>query len=202
MRFADNFARLLGLHRLTAKRAAALLEVTPVSVSRWLNGHREPDGDSLWRISMYFLVDPWVLTESEAKDILHDFARPSRFEAVERQLSDGITFSQLNRETQMELRRHEARRRQEEQEVENDPVKLLARALAAVALQQQPLAVESTRSEPPVQDVIEAALKEVAEWRRERPVPSEASTEAAHRRRVARAQQPRKASGESKHTRA
>jgi len=112
---------------------------------------------------MYFLIDPWFLTDEEAKDLLPELARPERFEAVERQIADGVTFSQLDRETQIELRRQEAQRRQETQETENDPVQLLARALAAVALKQQPAAPGSDRAERPVEAQLIQALQEAAD---------------------------------------
>jgi transcriptional regulator with XRE-family HTH domain len=56
--FAENFDRLLGLHRLSAKEASEFLDSSAASLSYWRNGHREPDRDSLWKISMFFAIDP------------------------------------------------------------------------------------------------------------------------------------------------
>jgi hypothetical protein len=152
-----------------------LLEVTPVSVSRWLNGHREPDGDSWWRISMYFLIDPWFLTDAKAKDLLPELVRSERFEAVERQIAEGVTSSQIDLEAQNELRHREEQRRQAAQQSE-DPVLLLARAFTALA------EMRTSEGERPVIDLMEA-LKESADETEERRR-KELAQEAAHRERV------------------
>lgn len=52
--FADNFERLLGLHRLTAERAAELIEVSPTTVSYWRNGKQLPSGPTLRRLLSFF----------------------------------------------------------------------------------------------------------------------------------------------------
>jgi transcriptional regulator with XRE-family HTH domain len=96
--FSDNFHRLLGLHRLTAKRAAELLEVSAPSLSYWLNGRREPDRDSLYHISIFFLVDPWDIMETSAHDFLSRYiADGERFHTVEKQIVDGLKVSELVR---------------------------------------------------------------------------------------------------------
>ena len=62
-----------------------------------MNGHREPDRDSLWRLSIFFLVDPWEIMEASARDFLRALADPQRFEAVEQRITDGATADQLDR---------------------------------------------------------------------------------------------------------
>ncbi len=95
-RFADNFDRLLGLHRLTARRAAELLDVSAASLSYWRNGRREPDRDSLYRISIYFLVDPWEIMEASAHDFLVTLADEGRFDEVEKQIANNTALEALD----------------------------------------------------------------------------------------------------------
>jgi transcriptional regulator with XRE-family HTH domain len=96
-RFADNFARLLGVHRLSAKRAGEILGVSAASLSYWLNGRREPDRDSLYGISIFFLVDPWEIMEAPARDFVLTLADQHRFDMTERQIAEGVTAAELER---------------------------------------------------------------------------------------------------------
>jgi transcriptional regulator with XRE-family HTH domain len=105
-RFADNFDRLLGVHRLTAREAAPLLGVSATTLSYWRNGRREPDRDSLYNISIFFLVDPWDIMEAEPHDFLsRHMADRDRFESVEGQIAERMSVDQLLREAEPEVRR-------------------------------------------------------------------------------------------------
>ena len=42
MSFGDNFNRLLGMHGLTSRQAAELLDVSPQTISSWLNSRGQP----------------------------------------------------------------------------------------------------------------------------------------------------------------
>jgi transcriptional regulator with XRE-family HTH domain len=83
-RFGDNLARLLGVHRLTGSRASSLLDVSPQALSDWSHGKRQPEPDTLERVSKFFDVRPERLAHAEFADLLaNELADPQRFERVE-----------------------------------------------------------------------------------------------------------------------
>lgn len=97
-RFADNFSRLLGAHRLTAQKAAPLLGVSPASISYWLNGHREPDVDSLIAIERYFGVNTFdIMTYPADLFLFGAFGESDRFAIVEQRIAEGVTVADLER---------------------------------------------------------------------------------------------------------
>jgi transcriptional regulator with XRE-family HTH domain len=85
--FADNFERLLGVHRLTARKAGDLLGVSHATLSYWRNARREPDVKSLMRVSAFFEVDAWSLLMLPFPELLPIIADPERFERVERRIA-------------------------------------------------------------------------------------------------------------------
>jgi transcriptional regulator with XRE-family HTH domain len=89
-RFADNFDRLLGAHRLTARRAAQLLGVSPTTLSSWRRGKREPDASSLRRVAAFFEVDPFAVVSypTEMFFMVH-IANQDRFGSVEQRIAEG-----------------------------------------------------------------------------------------------------------------
>jgi transcriptional regulator with XRE-family HTH domain len=94
--FAENFERILGLHRLTARDASKLLDITPATLSYWRNGRREPDRDSLMRVSTYFAIDPWALVMTPFVDLLPILANRERFELVELRIAEGARAADLD----------------------------------------------------------------------------------------------------------
>ncbi|MGZ4389116.1 MAG: helix-turn-helix domain-containing protein [Gaiellaceae bacterium] len=88
--FADNFDRPLGVHRLTARRASELLGVSASTMSYWISGKREPDVESLKRISAFFEVDPFeILLYPKSQFFLVNLANVDRFESVEARIAEG-----------------------------------------------------------------------------------------------------------------
>ena len=70
--------------------------MSAASLSYWRNGRREPDRDSLYRISVYFAVDPWEIMTASARDFLVVMAdQEKRFDEVERQVVDGTALEAL-----------------------------------------------------------------------------------------------------------
>jgi transcriptional regulator with XRE-family HTH domain len=55
--FPDNLERLLGLHRLTAERAAELIGVSPTTLSYWRNGKQSPGARAQHSLLAFFEVD-------------------------------------------------------------------------------------------------------------------------------------------------
>jgi transcriptional regulator with XRE-family HTH domain len=83
-RFGDNLPRLLGIHRLTARRASDLLGVSPQALSDWGHSKRRPEPETLERISKFFELPPDRLADADFEDLLvHELADASRFRLVE-----------------------------------------------------------------------------------------------------------------------
>lgn len=59
--FAENLSDLLRIKRMTQKKLADLLEVTPSTVNQWVKGKREPTYDLLLKMCMILDVDPTEL---------------------------------------------------------------------------------------------------------------------------------------------
>lgn len=86
--FADNFDRLLGLHRLSARDAGELLGISPTTLSYWRNGKRVPNTESLKRVCELFEVGMWEMLTASPEDVLFD---RERFQRVEARLRDPKT---------------------------------------------------------------------------------------------------------------
>jgi transcriptional regulator with XRE-family HTH domain len=82
--FPDNLERLLGLHRLTAERAAELIGVSPTTLSYWRNGKQSPGARAQHSLLAFFEVDYWSLNWQPFGEMLEaDLADRERFERVE-----------------------------------------------------------------------------------------------------------------------
>jgi transcriptional regulator with XRE-family HTH domain len=85
--FADNFIRLLGLHRLRAKEAAVLLESDPATMSLWMSGKRKPLFETLVQIADFFQVTVDGLARTPFSEFLEkELANRERYELVEKQI--------------------------------------------------------------------------------------------------------------------
>lgn len=86
-RFADNLARLLGLHRLTARGAAEMLDLSESALAKWGTGLRRPSFDTALRVSDFFGVGAQRLAQAQFEELLADeLADPDRFRAVEKKI--------------------------------------------------------------------------------------------------------------------
>lgn len=85
--FADNWDRLLGLHRLTAFQAAHLLGVSKTTVSGWRNAHKTPNLESVTKLADLFEVDAMRLVYSPFTELIeNELADVERFRRVEEKL--------------------------------------------------------------------------------------------------------------------
>jgi len=86
-RFPDNIARLLGLHRLPANHAAAMMGDAGISqsvMSKWQSGARRPSFSSALAVGDFFQVPADRLARASFEDLLaNELADPERFRAVE-----------------------------------------------------------------------------------------------------------------------
>lgn len=86
--FADNFDRLLGIHRLSAREAGELLGISATTLSYWRNGRRIPNTESLRRVCEFFDVDMWSMLVEAPESFLFDVDRFKRVEARLRPLAE------------------------------------------------------------------------------------------------------------------
>ncbi len=85
--FPDNLRRLLGVHALTAREAAALLDLSVSTFTKWERGLRQPSFSTALRVADFFGVPADRLATAEFKDLLqHELADPDRFDAVEERI--------------------------------------------------------------------------------------------------------------------
>jgi DNA-binding XRE family transcriptional regulator len=88
-RFPDNLNRLLGLHSLSAREAANMLDLSPSTFAKWGTGRRQPSFSTALRVGEFFLVPADRLATAEFEDLLqHELADPARFRAVEENIKD------------------------------------------------------------------------------------------------------------------
>ena len=94
-RFADNLARTLAMHRLTAREAATLLEVSESALSKWQQGTRSPSFQTAIKIGDALGIPADRLARAEFEDLLgNELADPERFRRVEEEIaSRGIHVS-------------------------------------------------------------------------------------------------------------
>ena len=85
--FPDNLRRLLGLHALTAREAAALLDLSVSTFTKWERGLRQPSFGTALRVGEFFGVAADRLATAKFKDLLeHELADPDRFDGVEEKI--------------------------------------------------------------------------------------------------------------------
>lgn len=83
-RFADNFNRLLGLHRLSQHWAAQLLGVSAATMSGWTTGKATPSLASATGLARFFGISTDRLIGAEFADLLADeLSDRERFQTVE-----------------------------------------------------------------------------------------------------------------------
>jgi transcriptional regulator with XRE-family HTH domain len=86
--FADNLDRLLGLHRLTARDASRLLDVSTVALSEWRQGKRQPGLTALLRLSGLFEVPGDQLVTTPFSELLAGpLGDEYRFQRVEAKIA-------------------------------------------------------------------------------------------------------------------
>lgn len=86
--FAENLARLLGVHHLDAKKAAALLGMSESAFTKWATGKRRPSFETAMRIGDFFQVPPERLARTPFQDLLaNELADPERFRVVENMIA-------------------------------------------------------------------------------------------------------------------
>jgi transcriptional regulator with XRE-family HTH domain len=91
-RFPDNLFRILGLHRLTAREAARILDISESALGKWGTGARRPSFDTALRVSDFFGLPANRLAQAEFEDLLaNELADPDRFRAVETKLRHART---------------------------------------------------------------------------------------------------------------
>ena len=86
-RFADNLQRVMGVHRLSSNATAALLGITPATLSSWLNGRASPNLHRAISVAQLFRINTERFLQVPFSDLLaHELADPERFEQVEREI--------------------------------------------------------------------------------------------------------------------
>ena len=91
-RFPDNLFRLLGLHRLTAREAAGMLDISESALGKWGAGARRPSFETALRVSDFFGVPANRLAQAEFEDLLeNELADAKRFQAVEAKIRHART---------------------------------------------------------------------------------------------------------------
>jgi transcriptional regulator with XRE-family HTH domain len=86
--FADNLDRLLGMHRLTAREASRLLDVSTVALSEWRQGKRQPGLTALLRLSGLFELPGDQLVTTPFSDLLAGpLGDEYRFQRVEAKIA-------------------------------------------------------------------------------------------------------------------
>jgi transcriptional regulator with XRE-family HTH domain len=85
--FANNLARLLGLHRLTAREAADMLAMSRSALTKWATGDRRPSFTAALVVGDFFGVPADRLARADFADLLeHELADPQRFREVEAEI--------------------------------------------------------------------------------------------------------------------
>jgi transcriptional regulator with XRE-family HTH domain len=84
--FADNLERMLGMHGVTHRQAAAALGISSVAISTWRQGTRSPSTGTLMQVAQVFEVDAVGLMTQPFAQLLPSLSDPERFERVERRL--------------------------------------------------------------------------------------------------------------------
>jgi transcriptional regulator with XRE-family HTH domain len=86
-RFADNLARLLGVHRLEAKETATLLGMSQSAFSKWSTGARRPSFATAIAIGDFLEIAPDKLARAPFEELLPELADPERFRRVEAEIA-------------------------------------------------------------------------------------------------------------------
>jgi len=85
--FADNISRLFGLHALTGREAAEILDTSPVAISEWRQGKRSPSLGALLRLSELFEIAGDRLVTSRFEDLLPELSDRERYRRVEAKIA-------------------------------------------------------------------------------------------------------------------
>ncbi len=97
-RFPDNLNRLLGLHALSAREAAEMLDLSHSTFAKWGSGLRQPSFSMALRLAEFFGVPTDRLATAEFEDLLqHELADPERFGAVEARIREARAALQPGR---------------------------------------------------------------------------------------------------------
>ena len=85
--FADNFERLLGLHKLSGKEAADMLGLSQSVLSKWQSGARQPSFSSALTAGDFFGVPADRLARADFSDLLaNELADTQRYADVEAEI--------------------------------------------------------------------------------------------------------------------
>ncbi len=81
--FAENFDRLIGMHGLTAKKAAPLLGVSAQTLSSWSHKKSNPSTKLVLAISNFFEVPGHRLFNDSFAELLDVLTDKERYERVD-----------------------------------------------------------------------------------------------------------------------
>jgi transcriptional regulator with XRE-family HTH domain len=86
-RFAENVQRLLGVHRLEQKEAAALMGFSVAAFTKWFAGARNPSFTSALQAGDFFQIPADRLAREPFENLLErELADPQRFREVEAEI--------------------------------------------------------------------------------------------------------------------
>ena len=86
---AMNIRRLIFFHHRSQREAAHALGVSEHTVSRWLTGKTEPDGQALMRMAEIYGINPYRLN-AEPTEFAKDLADAERITEAEKQVIDAL----------------------------------------------------------------------------------------------------------------
>ena len=81
--FSENLQRLAGLHRLSNRSLALLIEVDPATVSLWMNGRRPPQLHLAIQLGELFGISSDRLMTRSFLELLPEVADAERFRGTE-----------------------------------------------------------------------------------------------------------------------
>lgn len=84
--WGDNIARLLGMHRLSAKEAAPRIGVHRQQISEWMNGHAGPSLTAVVGVEQFFGIPATRLMLQPFGQLLDLAGDPQRWQDVEKKI--------------------------------------------------------------------------------------------------------------------
>jgi transcriptional regulator with XRE-family HTH domain len=85
--FGNNLRRVCGIHDLTGKDLAKVLDVSPQTVSHWMNGRRVPTLDGSMAIQNLFGLSVVDVLSSDFTELLPAIADAERFVQAEKRIA-------------------------------------------------------------------------------------------------------------------
>jgi transcriptional regulator with XRE-family HTH domain len=90
---AVNIRRLIFFHHRSQREAAHALGVSEHTVSRWLTGKTEPDGQALMRMAEVYGINPYRLN-ADPTEFAKDLADAERMKEADRQILEALESGQ------------------------------------------------------------------------------------------------------------